>query len=283
MGKVLLVLDSIKFEHTIFALPFAYIGMVLAARGSVSWQQVLWITVAMAGARTLAMAANRLIDRHIDALNPRTAMRALPRGLLSAGDMILLGAVGAVALIFAAAQLNDLCVKLLPIAAVVLVGYNYTKRFTWLSHFVLGFADGMAPVGGWIAITGSVDLEAVLLGLAVTFWIGGFDLIYACQDVDFDRSEGLYSIPARFGIAAGLWLSIVCHALTVLLLVAVGISLGLGSFYWLGVAITAGLLIYEHTLVRPRDLSRLTIAFFNMNGYIAVTMFVFVMAAVYIR
>lgn len=281
MRRILLVLDAIKFEHTVFALPFAYIGMVLAAGGVFTWWQVLWITVAMAGARTLAMATNRVIDRHLDAMNPRTSARALPTGRIAPRDMALLAAVGMAALVVAAAQLNDLCLKLLPIAAVVLVGYNYTKRFTWASHFVLGFADGMAPVGGWIAITGSLDMAAALLGFAVMFWIGGFDMIYACQDIAFDRRQGLYSIPAQFGVTAGLWASAASHVLTVALLAAVGLLLGLGIWYWVGLAITAGLLIYEHSLVRPDDLSRLDVAFFNMNGYIAVTMFVFALAAVY--
>lgn len=283
MRRILLVLDAIKFEHTVFALPFAYIGMVLAARGAVTWQQVWWVTVAMAGARTLAMAANRVIDRHMDARNPRTAMRALPAGRIATREMVLLGAVGLVALVVGAAQLNDLCLRLLPIAAVVLVGYNYTKRFTWASHLVLGFADGMAPVGGWIAVTGSLDLEAALLGFAVMFWIGGFDMIYACQDIEFDRREGLYSIPAQFGVAAGLWASAASHLLTVVLLATVGALLGLGIWYWVGLAATAGLLVYEHSLVRPNDLSRLNMAFFNMNAYIAVTMFVFALGAVYVK
>ncbi len=283
MRKLLLVLDSIRFEHTIFALPFAYIGMVLAAGGAVTWSQVLWITVAMAGGRTLAMASNRVIDRYVDAENPRTAKRAIPAGRIAAWEMSLLGLVGLVALIFAAAQLNDLCLKFLPIAAVVLVGYNYTKRFTWLSHFVLGFADGMAPVGGWIAVTGRLDLEAVLLGFAVMFWIGGVDPIYAIPGIDFGRGNGLHSIPARFGVATGLWLSAACHILTLALLALAGISLGLGLWYWVGLAVSLALLVYEHSLVRPGNLSRLNVAFFNMNGYVAVTLFVFALAAVYIK
>ena len=181
--RLFLLLDAIKFEHSIFALPFAYIGMVMAAGGFPSWDKIIWITVAMVGARTLAMATNRVADAHYDALNPRTAGRAIPKGVLSRWDMVVLAVAGLVVMFFAAWQLNPLCLQLAPLAAVVLIGYSWTKRFTWLSHAVLGLADGCAPAGGWIAVTGTVDLPAVLLGLAVLFWVGGFDLIYACQDV----------------------------------------------------------------------------------------------------
>ncbi len=280
--RLRLLLDSIKFEHSIFALPFAYLGMVLAARGFPSWEQILWITVAMVGARTLAMATNRIVDAHYDALNPRTAHRAIPRGLLSRVEMGALAAAGLVALFFAAWKLNPLCLQLAPLAVVVLVGYSWTKRFTWLSHAVLGFADGMAPAGGWIAVTGSVELPAVLLGLAVLFWIGGFDLIYACQDVDFDRQVRLHSVPARFGIAAALWASAAAHALTVGLLAWTGVVLGLGWLYWAGLAAAAVLLAYEHYLVRPDDLSKLSVAFFNVNGYVAVIVFVFTVGGIYV-
>lgn len=281
-NRLLLLLDAIKFEHSIFALPFAYIGMVLAARGFPAWDDILWITVAMVGARTLAMAANRIADAHFDALNPRTAGRAIPRGLLTRWDMAALGSAGLVVLFFAAWMLNPLCLQLAPVAVVVLVGYSWTKRFTWLSHAVLGIADGMAPAGGWIAVTASVDPPAVLLALAVAFWIAGFDLIYACQDVEFDRKFRLHSVPARFGVAAALWSSAAAHAATVALLALVGLLLGLGWLYWVGLALALALLVHEHALVRPDDLSRLDVAFFNVNGYVAVIVFVFTVGGLYV-
>lgn len=280
--RFFLLLDSIKFEHSIFALPFAYLGMVLAARGFPSWGQILWITVAMVGARTLAMAANRIVDAHYDALNPRTANRAIPRGLLSRREVGALATAGLATMFFAAWQLNPLCFQLAPLAVVVLVGYSWTKRFTWLSHAVLGLADGLAPAGGWIAVTGSVDPPAILLTLAVLFWIGGFDLIYACQDVEFDRRFRLHSVPARFGVAAALWSSAVAHALTVLLLALVGVAMGLGLLFWIGLALATALLVYEHYLVKPDDLSKLGIAFFNVNGYVAVIVFVFTVGGLYV-
>src|SRR5258706_8405454 len=209
-------LDAIKFEHTIFALPFAYLGMVLAARAQHGWpglDKIIWITLAMAGARTLAMALNRLIDAGADALNPRTANRALPRRLLLPREMLLFALAAAVLLVVSAWQLNPLCLKLVPVALVFLVVYSYTKRFTWLCHLVLGLADGIAPIGGWLAVNPTLSaanlLPPLLLGLAVTAWVGGFDLIYSCQDLDFDRSMGLLSIPVRFGVAVALRLSTV--------------------------------------------------------------------------
>lgn len=280
--RLLLLADAIKFEHSVFALPFAYLGMVLAAGGFPTWEQVLWITVAMVGARTLAMVANRVIDARLDALNPRTAGRALPRGLLSTAEMVALAVVGMAALLYAAWRLNPLCFQLAPLAVVILVGYSWTKRFTWMSHVVLGFADGMAPAGGWIAVTGSVDPPAILLGLAVLFWVGGFDLIYACQDVEFDRKVRLHSVPARFGIAAALWASAIAHALTIVLLAAVGVMLRLAIPYWVGLAVAAALLAYEHYLVSPDDLSKLNAAFFNVNGYVAVIVFAFTVGGLYV-
>ena len=283
MNRLHVLLDSIKFEHSIFALPFAYIGMVLAARGFPSWEKIIWITVAMVGARTLAMAANRLVDAHYDALNPRTASRAIPRGLLSRSEMAALAAVGLVVMLFSAWMLNPLCLELSPIAIAVLVGYSFTKRFTWMSHAVLGFADGMAPAGGWIAVTGSVDPPTIVLGMAVLFWIGGFDVIYACQDVEFDRQVRLHSVPARFGVTAALWVSAACHLLTVALLAAIGVMLGLGFLYWAGLVVAAGLLVYEHLLVQPDDFSKLGVAFFNINSYVAIVIFVFTVAGLYVK
>jgi 4-hydroxybenzoate polyprenyltransferase len=273
LGKLRTFLEAIKFEHTVFALPFAYLGMLLAAGGAPTLAQFFWITVAMGAARTLAMALNRLIDREIDARNPRTAGRALPRRLISAPEMAFFAALAGAVLVVAAWQLNPLCLQLLPGAVVVLVGYSYTKRFTWMSHAVLGLADALAPIGGWIAVTGSLAPEALLLGFAVGIWIAGFDVLYACQDVAFDRANGLHSIPARFGIPAALKVAKAAHVLTVLALILLGISLGLGVVYWAGVVAAAGLLIYEHSLLKPDDLSRLDVAFFNINGYIAVVLF----------
>jgi 4-hydroxybenzoate polyprenyltransferase len=264
------LLDAIKFEHTVFALPFAYIAMVLAAGGWPGWRTVLWVTAAMVGARTCAMATNRVVDRWIDAANPRTASRHLPRGLLQVGELRALALGGAAVMFIAAWRLNALCLALAPAALVFLVGYNYTKRFTWTSHWILGFTDGIAAAGGWIAVRGKFDAPVFVLWGALTVWIAGFDLIYACQDVDFDRAHGLYSVPARFGVPAALCTARVCHALTAAAFAVLGVMLGLGALYWVGWLAVVALLVYEHSLVSPTDLSRLDVAFFNVNGYIAV-------------
>jgi 4-hydroxybenzoate polyprenyltransferase len=266
-------LDAIKFEHTVFALPFAYVAMVLAADGWPGWPVVLWVTLAMAGARTLAMSVNRLADRLSDAANPRTAKRHLPTGLLAPWHMLLAAVVSGALLALSGWMLNPLCLKLAPWAALFLIGYSYTKRFTWASHWILGFTDGIAGAGGWIAVRGAFDPPAFVLWFALTVWIAGFDLIYACQDVDFDRRAGLHSFPARFGVAAALRAAQVCHLLTVAAFALLGLMTGLGFFYWVGIVVVAGLFIYEHSLVSPDDLSRLDVAFFNVNGYIALILF----------
>jgi len=271
-------LDAIKFEHTVFALPFAYIAMVLAADGWPGARVLVWVTLAMVGARTLAMSVNRLADRVIDARNPRTAGRHLPLGLLRPGQVAAAAAGSAALLFFSAWMLNPLCLRLAPLAAVFLIGYSYTKRFTWSSHWILGFTDGIAAAGGWIAVRAAFDTPVFVLWFALTVWIAGFDLIYACQDVAFDRAAGLHSFPARFGIAPALRAAQVGHALTVAAFATVGWLMGLGALYWLGVLAVAALFVYEHSLVSPTDLSRLDIAFFNINGYIAVILFVAVLA-----
>lgn len=286
MKQVAAFLDLIKFEHTIFALPFAWLGMALAADGLPAFGQFFWITVAMAAARTFGMSMNRLADRHIDARNPRTADRPIQAGRISVRAVVIGTVVSLMVLALAAWQLHPLTLALLPGALLFLAGYAYTKRFTWLSHFVLGFTDGLAPMGAWAAIRGSLftlhDLPAWLLLFAVTVWIAGFDLIYACQDTEFDRAERLHSIPARFGNAAALRLAKVCHALTVALLAAVGAWMGLGVLYWLALLVAAGLLVYEHSLVKPDDLSKVNLAFFNVNGYISVTLFAGALGGLYI-
>ena len=278
MKQVRAFLDLIKFEHTIFALPFAYLGMVLAAGGLPTFQQFFWITVAMASARTLGMSFNRLADRHIDARNPRTANRPIQTGKISVRTVVTGVIVSLLVLTFAAWQLGPLTLKLLPGAIVCLLGYAYAKRFTWLSHFMLGFTDGLAPMGAWAAVRGSLftmaDLPAWLLLFTVTFWIGGFDVIYACQDTEFDREERLHSIPAKWGNAVALNVAKVCHMLTVGLLGSIGLVMNLGVVYLIGVVIVAALLIYEHSLVKPDDLSKVNVAFFNVNGYISITIFV---------
>jgi len=266
-------LDAIKFEHTVFALPFAYVAMVLAADGWPGWPVVVWVTLAMAGARTLAMSVNRLADRFIDAANPRTAKRHLPTGLLTPAQVTAAAVLSGAVLLLSASMLNALCLMLSPLAVLFLVGYSYTKRFTWLSHWILGFTDGIAAAGGWIAVRAAFDPPVYALWLALTVWIAGFDLIYACQDVEFDRRNGLHSVPARFGIAAALTTARVCHLLTIAAFALLGWMMGLGLLYWLGVLLVAGLLVYEHSLISPRDLSKLDIAFFNVNGYISVILF----------
>ena len=278
MGTVRHFLDAIKFEHTVFALPFAYIAMVLAADGWPGWRVLIWVTLAMVGARTLAMSVNRLADRWIDARNPRTRGRHLPAGLLSPFQVLIAAVAAGALLLVSAWMLNPLCLALSPFAVLFLVGYSYTKRFTWLSHWVLGFTDGIAAAGGWIAVRGAFEPPAFILWFALTVWIGGFDLIYACQDVAFDRAERLHSFPARFGIAAALRAAQVCHVLTVAAFALLGWTLGLGLLYWGGVLVVAALLVYEHSLVSPGDLSRLDMAFFNVNGYIAVILLAAVLA-----
>jgi 4-hydroxybenzoate polyprenyltransferase len=275
------VLEAIKFEHTVFALPFAFIAMLLAADGWPGSSTVAWITAAMVGARTCAMAANRVIDRVIDAQNPRTAGRHLPRGLLRVADLRALAIAGAVLMFVAAWMLNPLCLALAPLALVFLVGYAYTKRFTWVSHWILGFTDGIAAAGGWIAVRGRFEAPALILWFALTVWIAGFDLIYACQDVEFDRRHGLHSVPARFGVPAALALARLNHALTAAALALLGVVAGLGLLYWIGWLAVVALFVYEHSLVTPKDLSRLDVAFFNVNGYIAVLVFVAVLASLW--
>ncbi|OGL09483.1 MAG: 4-hydroxybenzoate octaprenyltransferase [Candidatus Rokubacteria bacterium RIFCSPLOWO2_12_FULL_71_22] len=275
------VLDAIKFEHTVFALPFAYIAMVLAAGGWPGWWAAGWVTAAMVGARTCAMATNRVVDRWIDARNPRTAGRHLPAGTLGVGGLRALAVTGAALMLVAAGMLNPLCLALAPAALVFLVGYSYTKRFTWASHWVLGFTDGIAAAGGWIAVRPALEAPALVLWFALTVWIAGFDLLYACQDVEVDRAQGLYSVPARFGVAAALATARVNHALTAAALALLGWLLALGWPYWLGWGAVVALLLWEHTLVSPRDLSRLDTAFFNVNGYIALIVLASTVAALW--
>lgn len=277
MTRLRAFLEMIRYEHTIFALPFAYLGMVLAARGLPMLAQFIWITVAMAAARTAAMSLNRYADRLIDARNPRSAKRPIQMGRIGANTVLAFAVISLAVLGFAAWQLNRLVFLLFPGAVVFVAGYSYTKRFTALCHLILGFTDGLAPMGAWAAITGSLftrgDLPAWLLMGTVTVWIGGFDILYALQDVEVDRREGLHSIPAWLGVPAALRIARLCHVLTVALLIAVGAMSGLGGPYWVGVAAVAGLLVYEHSLVSAADLSRLNLAFFNVNGYISVTIF----------
>ncbi|MGD2077363.1 MAG: UbiA-like polyprenyltransferase [Chloroflexota bacterium] len=288
MSRARTFLHMIRFEHTIFALPFAYMGMVLAWGDwdEANWWDFFWITVAMAAARTAAMALNRYIDRTIDSANPRTANRPIQTGAIGARTVLLWAVLSLVVLGLAAWMLNPLTFILFPGAVIFLVGYAYTKRFTWLCHYILGFTDGLAPAGAWVAVRGSLfaieDLPAWLLLGAVTFWIGGFDVLYACQDIDFDRKAGLHSIPARFGIPAALRVAAASHVITVLLLAVLGLVAALAWPYWAGLFAMSALLLYEHSLVRPGDLSKLNVAFFNINGYISITMFAGTFAAVLI-
>jgi 4-hydroxybenzoate polyprenyltransferase len=266
----------VKIEHTVFALPFAYVGAFLAVDGTPSGHDLLWITLAMVGARSLAMALNRLIDARIDARNPRTAGREIPSGQLSAVQVVVF-CLASLALFLAAVwELNHIVRWLWPIPVVGFVVYPYLKRFTWLCHFWLGAVDGLAPVGAWVAITGRLPWQAWMLGLAVALWVGGFDLFYALFDEEVDRREGLHSIVTRFGVSGAFLGARLAHAATVVCLVAAGLGLSVGALYWVGVAAVALLLGYEHSLVRPGDLRRLDTAFFTMNGVISVAFAVFV-------
>ena len=269
------MLEMIKVEHTLFALPFAFLGMMLAAGSVPPWRTVLWIVVAMVGARSAAMGFNRLVDRKIDAANPRTAGRALPAGQVTPVAVAAFVAVSAALLVLAAWQLNPLALALSPLALLILFLYSYTKRFTWAAHLILGLSLAGAPLGAWIAVRGDVRATPLILAGAVLTWVGGFDVLYALQDLDFDRRTGLYSIPARFGEKGALWISAALHTGTLALLALLPrvYPPGLGTWYWVGWTGCLLLLLYQHWVVRPGDLSRLNAAFFNANGALSVWLF----------
>ena len=287
--KVGLFLDAIKFHESIFALPFAYTGMILAAwtaSEGVRWyptlHQFIWITVAMVGARTVGMAANRIIDRYIDAQNPRNASRHLPSGSLTVREMTLLTLAALAVFIFAAYQLNTLALALAPVAIAYLVFYPYTKRFTWTSNLLLGWALAIAPSAAWIGVTGSLTWQPVLLSLAVALWAGSFDILYHTQDFDFQRQAGLHSVASRFGIVGAFWWARVMDSLALVALIALGFWLDLSWPYYIGILVAAGFLLYKHRLVSPDDLSSLGMAFFRINAYVSTTMFAATLVAVLI-
>ncbi|GFO58503.1 4-hydroxybenzoate octaprenyltransferase [Geomonas silvestris] len=270
-ARIRVFLEMIKFSHTIFALPFAFTGALLAARGLPTPAQAGWILLAMVGARTAAMGLNRVIDAEIDARNPRTATRAIPAGLLSRAAVWVFIALSVALMLLAAGMLNPLCLYLSPVALAFLLLYSYCKRFTALAHVVLGICLAGAPLGAWIAIRGAVELPALLLGLGVLFWVAGFDVLYALQDLDFDRAAGLHSIPAALGVTGSLWTARFFHLAALGFLGALYLVLGLGPWFLAGLAAACAMLLYEHWLLRGGDLGKLDAAFFNMNGYISVT------------
>ena len=278
MGRAALFARLVKVEHTVFALPFAYVGAFLAVGGVPSARQLLWVTVAMAGARSLAMALNRLVDAGIDARNPRTAGRELPSGALTIGAVLAFCGASLTVFLVAVWQLEPIVRWLWPIPVAAFVVYPYLKRFTWLCHVWLGAVDSLAPVGGWVAVRGNLPWQAWALGGAVGAWVAGFDLLYALFDVEIDRAQGLHSWATRFGPRGAFIGARAFHLATVALLVVAGLGLAVGFWYWLGVACVAALLAYEHSLVRPGDLRRLDAAFFTMNGVISLAFFVFVLA-----
>ncbi|CAH1221171.1 4-hydroxybenzoate polyprenyltransferase, mitochondrial [Paenibacillus plantiphilus] len=275
--KIGIILEMIKFEHTIFALPFAFMGALLGAvvmeKRLPDWSEIGWIILAMIGARSAAMGLNRVIDSAIDRKNPRTEKRAIPAGLLRVGEVLLFIAVSFVLLFLASSRLDPICMKLMPIAVVLLVLYSYTKRFTWLCHVFLGLTIGLAPLGGWVAVTGSFDLTAWLLYGAVALWIAGFDIIYACQDFEFDRKEGVHSIPARFGLTGALWIARCFHIITAVGFLTLFWMTDLSWGYLIGTAAAAIILFYEHWLVKKADMTRIQTAFFTMNGVLSMVIF----------
>jgi 4-hydroxybenzoate polyprenyltransferase len=275
LEKAVRYLRMIRFSHSIFALPFAFTGALIAAAGIPAPVTIFWITLAMVGARSGAMGMNRIIDREIDRKNPRTRNREIPSGKIGMPEAVIFTAASLLLFILAAYNLNRLAFLISPFLILLLFLYSYTKRFTWMSHFVLGIAISAAPLGAWIAVKGTFDMRILPLGFAVVFWLAGFDILYALNDVDFDRDHGLYSIPQRFGIGKAILLSRLFHGMTVLLLIYTGYLFGRGAFYWAGMVVVSLLFAYEHSLVKPADLSKLNIAFFNMNGYISVAVFVF--------
>jgi len=282
MESIRRILRMIKFEHTLFALPFALMSLLVASGGRPSMHTLFWVLMAMVGARSTAMAFNRLVDARLDAANPRTAERELPTGALSQGSVLLFTVVTGALLVVAAWQLNPLCFSLSPVALAVVYFYSLTKRFTALSHLVLGFGLGIAPVGAWIAVTGSFAPFPLLLCGAVLFWVAGFDVIYSCQDLEHDRSAGLFSIPSELGPRAALRIARLFHILAVALWAWAFLFAGLGGWAMAGVALAAGLLIYEHWLVRAGDLRRIQRAFFEVNSYVGVVLFTFLAVDLYL-
>ncbi len=278
IGSIAVFGRMIKLSHSVFALPFALAGAALAARGhGIEWQQAAWIVIAMVSARSAAMGFNRLVDREMDAENPRTRDRALPRGWITPRAVAVIVAVCSALFVFSAYQLNPLCLKLSPIALLVILSYSFFKRFTWATHLVLGLALGIAPMGAWIAVTGTFDLAPLWLSVAVLTWVAGFDIIYACQDYAFDVSHGVHSIPRRMGVRPALLTARLLHLATVAALVAVYQVFELHTLYLCGTALVAGLLVYEHTLVRADDLSKIDAAFFSANGLVSVVYFAFML------
>lgn len=285
-GRTKAFLRLVMIEHSVFALPFAYVAALTAmflADKRVHWGQLFVVTVCMVGLRTFAMAANRIIDREIDARNPRTAGRELVTGAVSLKTAYTGSAVALVVFLGAAAMLNPLCLALAPVAVVPMVVYPYGKRFTDFPQAILGLAQAMGPVGAWLAVTGTWSWEAVVLGAAVGIWIGGFDLIYACQDVQSDRHGGVRSVPARFGIPAAIRGARACHLVTTALLAWFGVLTGAGVAFWIGLVVVAGAFVYEHTIVRPNDLSKLNRAFFQTNGFVGISLFFFALVDLVIR
>ncbi len=280
VARVPLFLSAVRFQETIFALPFAYTGMVLAAGGLPTWHQFGWITAAMVGARTLGMAANRLIDRSIDARNPRTSARHLPTGVLGSADVAVLAAVAAALFFFAASRLNDLALALSPVAAAYLIAYPYTKRFTWTANLLLGWALAIAPAGAWIGVRGSLDWEAVLLALAVASWAAGFDILYHVQDRDFYVGDGLHSVAQRFGAVPAFWMARALDLVAVITLVTLGVWIGLAFPYFIGCAFAAALMAYKYHIVTPGDVSRMGVAFMRINAFVSTTMLISTLIAV---
>lgn len=280
LRKISVILEMIKFEHTVFALPFALISMLVAVQGLPPWSVLGWILVAMVGARTAAMGFNRIADARLDAANPRTQFRAIPTGQVSLAAAGALVAVAAALLVVAAYMLNPLAYALSPVALAVILSYSYSKRFTSLSHLWLGLCLGIAPVGAWIAVKGKIEFAPLLLSAAVTLWTAGFDIIYALQDVEFDRKMRLFSLPAKFGPARGLAISRAFHVCMIGLLVWFGIEVGLGVIYYAGVALVAVFLAYEQSLVSPKDISRVNTAFFTLNGFVSIGLLAFVVVDV---
>ncbi len=283
LSKVRTILEMIKFEHTVFALPFALTSTILAANGMPSLRVMLWILVAMVGARSSAMAFNRIADLHYDKLNPRTANRALPKGAIKLAEVWLFTIVAAGVFVLAARMLNVLAFSLSPVALLVILGYSYTKRFTSLSHLILGLALGIAPAGAWIAVTGRLEFAPMVLSAAVMFWTAGFDIIYSLQDLEFDREQGLFSIPKALGRAKALLVSRLFHLATFGLLIWFGLLLGLHAVYWVGVGFVGALLYHEQSLVKPNDLSRVNAAFFTTNGVVSLAYFMFSLVDLLVR